>query len=44
MKKIFLLAVISFFTFNLFAQTEYMVLAKKDGTTVNVKVVLKENK
>lgn len=38
MKKIFLLAVISFFTFNLFAQTEYMVLAKKDGTTVNVKV------
>lgn len=38
MKKIFLLALISIFAFNLSAQTEYMVVAKKDGTTVQVKV------
>lgn len=38
MKKIFILATISFFSFNLFAQTEYMVVTKKDGTAVNVKV------
>ena len=38
MKKIFLLAVISFISFNLVAQTEYMVVAKKDGSTVKVKV------
>ena len=38
MKKIFLLAVISFISFNLIAQTEYMVVAKKDGSTMKVKV------
>ena len=31
MKKILLLAAISILSFNLFAQSEYMVVTKKDG-------------
>ena len=38
MKKILLLAVISIISFNLFAQSEYMVVTKKDGSTIKTKI------
>jgi len=38
MKKILLLAVISILSFNLFAQSEYMVVTKKDGSTIKTKI------
>ena len=38
MKKILLLAAISILSFNLFAQSEYMVVTKKDGSTIKTKI------
>lgn len=38
MKKIILLAVISCLSYSVFAQSEYMVVTKKNGSSVNIKV------